>query len=120
MGSWRGGADGIGSFGSDILLLLDDGVARRASPQPTPRQQIMETRKRRRRRAGRTQLHPRARSRIQHPRGHNDDHAGTRLDMHEASGPAILAVVPAKAPAMERMPAVVHHDVLPDMGRMTG
>jgi hypothetical protein len=58
--------------------------------------------------------------RIQHPRGHDDDHAGTGLDMHEASGLAFLRVVPAKAPAVERMPAVVHHDVLPDMGRMTG
>jgi hypothetical protein len=49
MVSWRGGTNGAGGFGSDILLLLGDGgIARGASPQPAPRQQVMEIRQRRR------------------------------------------------------------------------
>jgi hypothetical protein len=37
----------------------------------------------------------------------------------EAAGETILAVVPPDAPPVQRMPAVVNHDLLPDMGRMT-
>ena len=46
------------------------------------------------------------------------DHAGRRLDVHEATGETVLAVVPPDAPPVQRMPAVVNHDLLPDMGRM--
>jgi hypothetical protein len=80
----------------------------------------MKLRERRRRRPWRTELHPRAGHGVQHPRGHDDDHAGPRLDMDEASGLAILAAMPTQATAVERMPAVVDHGFLPDMGRMGG
>jgi hypothetical protein len=119
--SWRGDAAGVDGLGSDIPLLPGDGgTTRRASPLAAPRQQVMEIRERRRRHPRRTEFHPCAGRGVQHPRGHDDDHAGSRLDMDEASGLAILAVMPTQETTVERMPAVVNHDFLPDMGRMDG
>jgi hypothetical protein len=80
----------------------------------------MKVRERRRRHSRRTEFHARAGHGIQHPRGHDNDYAGRRLDMNEASGLAVLAIMPTQATAVERMPAIVNHDFLPDMGRMTG
>jgi hypothetical protein len=79
----------------------------------------MKVRQRPRRHARRTELKTGASDRIQHPRRHHHDHAGARLDMNEAPRLAVLGVVTAEAPAVERVPAVVDHDILPDMGRMT-
>jgi hypothetical protein len=119
--SWRGGAAGVGGLGRDILLLPGDGeITRGASSLAAPRQQVMKIRERSRRRSWRTEFHPRAGHGIQHPRGQDDDHAGPRLDMDETSGLAILAVMPTQAPAAKRMPAVMNHDFLHDMGRMGG
>ena len=119
--SWRGSADGVGGFGSDILLLLGDGqITRGASSLAAPRQQVMKIRERRRRHAWWTELHSRAGQRVQHPCGQDDDHAAPCLDMNEASTLAILAVLPTQATAAERMPAIVNNDFLPDMGRMAG
>jgi hypothetical protein len=57
---------------------------------------------------------------VQHPRGQDDDHAGRRLDMDKTSGLAILAALPTQALTVKRMPTVMDHDFLPDMGRMDG
>jgi len=45
----------------------------------------------------------------------------TRLDlnMNDAAGGALLAVVGICAPPVKRMPAIVNFDFSPDMGRMT-
>ena len=40
--------------------------------------------------------------------------------MDKTSGLAILAALPTQALAVKRMPAVMNHDFLPDMGRMDG
>ena len=64
-------------------------------------------------------LHACARDRIEHPRRHNRDDAGLRFDLHEPPGETLLAAAEANATPVERMPAVMDHDVLPDMGRMT-
>ena len=82
-------------------------------------QQTVQISQRRHRHARRAELHPGAGDRVEHPRRHDRDHAGGHLDVHEATGEAILAVVPPDAPPVQRMPAVVNHDLLPDMGRMT-
>jgi hypothetical protein len=117
--SWRG-AEGVGSLGSGILLLLGDGrITRRASSLPAPRQQVMKIRERRRRHPWRAELHACAGHGVQHPRG-QDDHAGLCLDMDKTSGLAILAALPTQALAVKRMPTVMNHDFLPDMGRMDG
>ena len=64
-------------------------------------------------------LHARAGDRIKHPRRHNRDDAGLRFDMHEPPGATLLTAAQANATPVERMPAVMDDDVLPDMGRMT-
>jgi hypothetical protein len=74
----------------------------------------------RRRYPWRAELHACAGHGVQHPSGQDDDHAGRRLDMDETSGLAILAALPTQALAVKRMPAVMNHDFLPDMGRMDG
>src|SRR3954470_23050653 len=64
-------------------------------------------------------LHTCARDRIEHPRRHNRDDAGLRFDLHEPPGDPLLAAAEANATPKEGMPAIMDHDVLPDMGRMT-
>jgi hypothetical protein len=118
--SWRGGA-GVGGLGPDIPLLPGDGgITRRASSLAAARQQVMKVRERRRRHPWRTELHPRAGHGVQHPGRHHRDHAGGGLDMDDLTGGASLAVPTKNALPMERMPRVVNHDFLPDMGRMGG
>ena len=119
--SWRadvGGGAGLGGF---AMMLLLDGVRTvpGASPGTTLDQPLVQVSERRHRHARRTELHPGAGDRVEHPRRDDRDHAGRRLDVHEATGEAILAVLPPDAPPVQRMPAVVDHDLLPDMGRMT-
>ena len=65
-------------------------------------------------------LHACARDRIEHPRRHNRDDAGLRFDLHEPPGDPLLAAAEANATPVEGMPAIMDHDFLPDMGRMTG
>ena len=67
----------------------------------------------------RAELHPGTGDRVEHPHRDDRDHAGRHLDVYEAAGETILAVVPSDAPSVQRVPAVVNHDLLPDMGRMT-
>ena len=64
-------------------------------------------------------LHACARDRIEHPRRHNRDDAGLRFDLHEPPGDTLLTAAEANATPKEGMPAVMDHDFLPDMGRMT-
>src|SRR3954453_9472148 len=64
-------------------------------------------------------LHACARHRIEHPRRHNRDDARLRFDLHEPPGDTLLAAAEANATPVEGMPAIMDHDVLLDMGRMT-
>jgi hypothetical protein len=117
--SWRGVVDGGAGLGGFAMMLLPGDVrtAPGASPGTTLDQQTVQISQRRH--ARRAELHPGAGDRVEHPRRHDRDHAGRHLDVHEATGGTILAVVPPDAPPVQRMPAVVDHDLLPDMGRMT-
>lgn len=65
-------------------------------------------------------LHARARDRIKHPRRDHHDHAGLRFDLHKAAGETLLAATEANALPVKGVPAIIDHDILPDMGRMTG
>ena len=67
----------------------------------------------------RANLHPRACDRIQHPSRDGDDHTRRRLEMDDLARAALLTVMSPDPTSMERVPAVVHLDELPDMGRMT-
>src|SRR3954453_14895996 len=64
-------------------------------------------------------LHARARNRIEHPRRYNRDDAGLRFDLHEPPRATLLTAAEANATPIEGMPAIMDHDFLPDMGRMT-
>src|SRR3954465_10601896 len=64
-------------------------------------------------------LHACARDRIEHPRRHDRDDAGLRFDLHELPGETLLAAAEANATPEEGMPAIMDHDLLPNMGRMT-
>ena len=119
--SWRGVEDGGAGLGRFAMMLLLDGVqtAPGASPGTTLDQHTVQVSERRHRHARRTELHPGAADRIEHPRRDDRDHAGRHLDVHEATGEAILAVLPPDAPPVQRMPGVANDSLLPDMGRMT-
>jgi hypothetical protein len=118
--SWRGVVDGGAGLGRFAMMLLPGDVrtAPGASPGTTLDQQTVQISQRRHRHARRAELHPGAGDRVEHPRRHDRDHAGRRLDVHEATGEAILAVLLPDAPPVQRMPAVVNDSFLPDMGRM--
>ena len=64
-------------------------------------------------------LHACARDRVEHPHRQNRDDAGLRFDLHEPPGETLLAAAEASATPVEGMPAIMDHDFLPDMGRMT-
>ena len=119
--SWRGVVDGGAGFGRFAMMLLLDGVRTvpGASPGTTLDQQMVQVSERRHRHTRRTELHPGTGDRVEHPRRDDRDHAGRHLDVHEAAGETILAVVPPDAPPVQRMPAVIDDGLLPDMGRMT-
>ena len=129
--SWRGVVDGGAGLGGFAMMLLlgDVRTAPGASPGTTLDQQLVEVSERRHRHArraeprpdagDRVEPRPDAGDRVEHPRRHDRDHAGRHLDVHEATGETILVVVPPDTPPVQRMPAVVNYDLLPDMGRMT-
>lgn len=58
-------------------------------------------------------------NRIELPCGHHRDDTGLELDMCGLSGRAPLNQNAARAPAVQRMPAIMDDDIPPDMGRMT-
>ena len=122
MFSWCGAA--VGRAGVDrflITLLLDDvRVALEAWYETAFDQKLMQLDQRPNGHARRADLHAGAGHRIQHPRRHQGDHAGHRLDIDIVATAALLAVVQTDTTPVERMPAVVDLNFLPDMGRMTG
>ncbi|MBK8209248.1 MAG: hypothetical protein IPK78_04085 [Rhodospirillales bacterium] len=69
--------------------------------------------------ARRSEPHPGAGGRIQHPCRHHDDHARRNLDVYDITADPPLGVLAPKAATMECVPAVTNFDFLPDMGRMT-
>ena len=119
--SWRGAGAGAGPvLGLSISLLLDDDrVVWGASPISALAEESMQFDERVHRYPAQADLHARARDRIEHPRCDNRDDAGLRFDMHEPPGATLLTAAQANATPVERMPAVMDDDVLPDMGRMT-
>jgi len=97
-------------------LLCD--IGRGGSPETKRAQQMMQVDQGGGRRNRSAHPHPRADRGIEHPaRDHRDD-ARRRLHMDDLAANPPLAVVPPQPPAMQRMPAIVDDDLMPDMGRM--
>ncbi len=119
--SWRGVVDGGAGLSRFAMMLLlgDVRTAPGASPGTTLDQQLVQVSEGRHRHTRRAELHPGAGDRVEHPRRDDRDHAWRHFDVHEATGETILVVVPPDTPPVQRMPTVVNHDLLPDMGRMT-
>jgi hypothetical protein len=80
---------------------------------------VVQIEQRRQRNPRGTDLHSRAGGRLQHPGRHDRDDARRRLDVHDLAISAPFAVLQPDATPMKRMPAIVNHTELPDMGRMT-
>jgi hypothetical protein len=118
--SWRGAA-GSGSIGSlPILLLLDDGrIVQGASPETTLDQQLMQLSQHRYGHPRSAKRHSGAGGRIEHPHGHDDDHAGRHFDVNDLAASAPLRILAANTSPIECVPAVTNLNFLPDMGRMT-
>ena len=60
-----------------------------------------------------------AKDRVELPRRHDRNDARHQLDVDELARCTPLALNATRTPPKERMPAIVDHDILPDMGRMT-
>jgi hypothetical protein len=60
-----------------------------------------------------------AKDRVELPRRHDRDDARHQLDMDELARCTPLALNATRTAPKKRMPAIVDHDILPDMGRMT-
>jgi hypothetical protein len=104
-----------------ILLLLDDsGIAQGASPETALDEEIMQLDQRGQLGARRADHHVGARGTIQHPRRQHDDHARCRVDVNNPAVGALLTVLASNTATIERMPAIMDFNFLPDMGRMNG
>jgi hypothetical protein len=79
----------------------------------------MQVGQRCRRYVGNAHPHASASNWIQHPRGHHDDHARHHLDMNNLTAGTALDILAPNSSTIERMPAIIDFNVLPDMGRMT-
>jgi len=66
----------------------------------------------------RADLHAGAGGRIQHPGRQNNDHAGRHLNVNNPATGTLLTVLLSNMAPIQWMPAVMHPDLLPDMGRM--
>jgi hypothetical protein len=67
----------------------------------------------------RPQLHPGTSGGIEHPCRNDHDVAGRHLDMNNLAAAAPRDIVSSNPPPIQRMPAVMNLNLLPDMGRMT-
>lgn len=81
--------------------------------------QLMQVSQGRDRHPRRPQLHPGTSGGIEHPCRDDHDVAGRHFDMNNLAAGAPLDVLTSNSPPIQRMPAVMNLNLLPDMGRMT-
>ena len=100
--------------------LLRGGVAVHADqPRFAGDQQLMQGAERRQRDLRSPNPEPHASDRIELPRRQDRHDTRRQLDVHKLARGAPFALNATRIPPIERMPAIMDHDVLPDMGRMT-
>ena len=125
--NWRcaTGAGGARRFrcGLDelLILLLAMGVmdTAGASSKSALQQQLIQFHKGSDRCARSAKAHTRAGGSVKHPGGHDNDDAGVDLKVDNLASCTLLAVLASHTTAVQRVPAVMDFDLLPDMGRMT-
>ena len=102
------------------MSLLRDGVAvRRDQPRFASDQQLVQVAETHQRDLRRANLDACAIDRVQLPGRKDRHHARRQLDVDELARCTPLALNATRAPSVQRMPAIVDNDILPDMGRMT-
>ena len=79
----------------------------------------MQIQQRTHRNERRAEDHAGADAGVEHPVRKYRYDARLNLDMNDAAAGALLAVMRSNSSPVERMPAVVNFNFLPDMGRMT-
>jgi hypothetical protein len=107
--------------GSFILLLLseyDGCVATGASPKSAYKEQPVQVTQGIYRDSRHAERHPGTDAGIQHPGWQRGYDARLDLNMNDAAGSALFAVMGICTSTVERMPAIVNFNFLPDMGRM--
>jgi hypothetical protein len=102
-----------------ICLLCNGGAVRRGESRFESHQQLMQGQERVQRYLWKVDLEASAKDRVELPRRHDRDDARHQLDVDELARCTPLALNATRTPPEERMPAIVDHDILPDMGRMT-
>src|SRR3954468_16553344 len=65
------------------------------------------------------QLHPGTSGGIEHPCRYDHDVAERDLDMNNFAAGTPLDILSSNPPSIQRVPAVINLNLLPDMGRMT-
>jgi hypothetical protein len=81
--------------------------------------QLMQFSQGRYRHPRRTQLHPRTSGGVEHPYRYDQDVAGSHLDMNNFTNCTPLDILSPNPAPIQRVPAVMDLNFLPDMGRMT-
>jgi hypothetical protein len=121
--SWRrAAADECADVGGLGILLLqdDDRIVRGASPETLRDQQMVQLDQRCLRHVRGPKLHSGAGHRIQNPGRCHDDDARRPLEVNNRPRYPLLAALAPDTTPVERVPAIVGLDLLPDMGRMAG
>ena len=102
------------------MSLLRDGVAVRGDqPRFAGGQQIAQLAQGRPGQLRRTNFKTGTIDRIELPRRYDRHHTGRQLHVHKLARRAPFDLNATRAPPVQRMPAVINDDILPDMGRMT-
>jgi len=81
--------------------------------------QLMQFNQGRDRHPRRPQLHPGASGGVEHPGRYDQDVAGSHLNMNNFTDRAPLDVSSSDLAPIQRVPAIMDLNFLPDMGRMT-
>jgi hypothetical protein len=81
--------------------------------------QLMQFSQRRYRDPRHPQFHPGTSRGVEHPCRYDQDVAGSHFDMNNFTDRAPLDILSSNPPPIQRVPAVMDLNFLPDMGRMT-
>lgn len=112
---------GTGLGGLITLLLLDDvGIVQGACAETAFNEQVMQVDQGCDCNARCANLHAGADERVQHPRREQCHHARRHLYVDDWTRGVLLIAAKLDTTPVQRMPAVMNFNFLPDMGGMTG
>jgi hypothetical protein len=103
-----------------VILLNDSGIAAGVCRVGSAYQQPLQFKKCREVHARHAHAHLGANDGIEHPVGNGNDHACRTHDAQEPTGCSLPYAPDADLATKIGMPAILHFQLLPDMGRMNG